>query len=304
MYSARRERGGRRPGAQGLRAARRVVIATKVYNPMSDDPNDRGLSRKHILRGDRRQPAAARHRLRRSLPDPPLRPAHADRGDARGAGRRRPSRQGALHRRVVDVRLAVHEGAGACQRQHGWAPFVSMQNHYNLIYREEEREMLPLCRAEGIGVIPWSPLARGRLRAGNRAVMPGGRPSGPRPTDYAGVLYDATKAQDDAIIDSRPARWRNAWPFDGADRLCLGLQPPGHHGADRRHLPRGATGRCGGRPRCETLGRGRNENGSALPDKAGCRTHLIRAYLQGGRPSEAAARLSSASRFCATRRPA
>src|SRR5271157_5753275 len=49
------------------------------------------------------------------------------------------------------------------QRAHGWAPFVSMQNYYNLLYREEEREMLPLCQAEGIGVIPWSPLARGRL---------------------------------------------------------------------------------------------------------------------------------------------
>ncbi len=52
--------------------------------------------------------------------------------------------------------------------QHGWTRFISMQNHYNLVYREEEREMLPLCRAEGIGVIPWSPLARGFL-TGNRA---------------------------------------------------------------------------------------------------------------------------------------
>jgi aryl-alcohol dehydrogenase (NADP+) len=55
----------------------------------------------------------------------------------------------------------------ATQQQHGWVKFVSMQNHYNLVYREEEREMLPQCRAEGIGVIPWSPLARGFL-AGNR----------------------------------------------------------------------------------------------------------------------------------------
>ena len=52
--------------------------------------------------------------------------------------------------------------------RHGWTRFVSMQNHYNLVYREEEREMLPLCREEGIGVIPWSPLARGFL-AGNRS---------------------------------------------------------------------------------------------------------------------------------------
>src|SRR5204863_3810583 len=56
---------------------------------------------------------------------------------------------------------------------HGWTRFASMQNHYNLIYREEEHEMLPLCRAEGIGVIPWSPLARGLLAGGRRKGLEG-----------------------------------------------------------------------------------------------------------------------------------
>ena len=65
--------------------------------------------------------------------------------------------------------------------RHGWTRFVSMQNHYNLIYREEEREMLPLCREEGIGVIPWSPLARGFL-AGNRRKADRGETAAPRPT--------------------------------------------------------------------------------------------------------------------------
>ena len=88
-----------------------VVIATKVYFPTRKDPNGRGLSRKAILSGDRREPPAARHRLRRPVPDPPLGLRDADRGDARGAARRREGGQGPLPRRLVDVRLAVLQGA-------------------------------------------------------------------------------------------------------------------------------------------------------------------------------------------------
>ena len=87
------------------------MIATKVHGRMRPGPNGAGLSRKAILPRDRRQPAPARHRLRRPLPDPPLGSAHADRGDAGGAARRRAGRQGALHRRLVDVRVAVRQGA-------------------------------------------------------------------------------------------------------------------------------------------------------------------------------------------------
>jgi aryl-alcohol dehydrogenase (NADP+) len=72
--------------------------------------------------------------------------------------------------------------------QHGWTRFASMQNHYNLIYREEEREMIPLCRAEGIGVIPWSPLARGFL-AGNRSRGGGGETVRSQTDDYAAEMY-------------------------------------------------------------------------------------------------------------------
>ena len=68
---------------------------------------------------------------------------------------------------------------------HGWTRFVSMQNHYNLLYREEEREMMPLCQSEGIGVIPWSPLARGRLLARGRAKAP----SVSRPISSAKTMY-------------------------------------------------------------------------------------------------------------------
>ena len=71
---------------------------------------------------------------------------------------------------------------------HGWTRFVSMQNHYNLVYREEEREMLPLCRAEGIGVIPWSPLARGFL-AGNRTRSGEQTTVRARTDDFAQSMY-------------------------------------------------------------------------------------------------------------------
>mgnify|MGYP003693903505 CR=1 FL=1 len=76
--------------------------------------------------------------------------------------RRDKSGKGSLHRCVVDVCLAILKALYKAD-SHGWSRFVSMQNHYNLINREEEREMLPLCASEGMGVIPWSPLARGRL---------------------------------------------------------------------------------------------------------------------------------------------
>jgi aryl-alcohol dehydrogenase-like predicted oxidoreductase len=84
------------------------------------------------------------------------------------------------------------------QRANGWSRFVSMQNHLNLLYREEEREMLPLCRAEGIGVIPWSPLARGRL-----ARPFSSEPRTPRAeTDVFGdSLYKKTEEADRRIID-------------------------------------------------------------------------------------------------------
>ena len=110
-----------------------------------------------------------------------------DRGDAGGAERRREGRQGPLHRRVVDVRVAVRPHAGR-QRRHGWVRFVSMQPQYNLVYREEEREMLPLCRAEGVGVIPWSPLARGFL-AGGRAAPKEGNTERARTDEFSPRLY-------------------------------------------------------------------------------------------------------------------
>ena len=143
-----------------------VVIATKVFYPVTDHPNGKGLSRKHIM-------AAIDGSLKRLGVDyVDLYQIH--RYDDHTAIE---VTLEALHD-VVKAGKAIHIGASSMyawqfaqmlytQRARGWTPFVSMQNHYNLIYREEEREMIPFCRDEGIGLIPWSPLARGFL-AGNR----------------------------------------------------------------------------------------------------------------------------------------
>jgi aryl-alcohol dehydrogenase (NADP+) len=91
--------------------------------------------------------------------------------------------------------------------RHGWTRFVSMQNHYNLVYREEEREMLPLCREEGIGVIPWSPLARGFL-AGNRRAAGHGDTARAKTDDIAHQLYyaDSDFRIVDRVVDVAKAR--------------------------------------------------------------------------------------------------
>jgi aryl-alcohol dehydrogenase (NADP+) len=143
-----------------------VVIATKVFYPLTDDPDAGGLSRKYIMK-------AIDDSLRRLGVD------YVDLYQIHRYDKNVPIAETleALHD-VVRAGKARYIGASSMfawqfaqmlstQDQRGWTRFVSMQNHYNLIYREEEREMIPLCRAEGIALIPWSPLARGFL-AGNR----------------------------------------------------------------------------------------------------------------------------------------
>lgn len=139
-----------------------VVIATKVYFPLGDKPNQRGLSRKHIL-------AAVEDSLRRLGTD------YIDLYQIHRWDDETPIEETleTLHALVQSGKVR-YLGASSMYAwqfasalhiadQHNWTRFVSMQPHYNLIYREEEREMLPLCQHAGIGVIPWSPLARGRL---------------------------------------------------------------------------------------------------------------------------------------------
>ena len=144
----------------------KVVLATKVYFPMSDDPNDRGLSRKHIMSavdGSLRRLGTDYidlYQIHRWDSDTPIEETLTALDAVVRAGKVRYIGASSMMSWQFAKALYLSDRLGL-------ARFASMQNHYNLVYREEEREMLPLCREEGIGVIPWSPLARGFL-AGNR----------------------------------------------------------------------------------------------------------------------------------------
>ncbi|QQR40738.1 aldo/keto reductase [Devosia rhizoryzae] len=171
-----------------------LVLATKLYNPMSQDPNDRGLSRKHVFEavdGSLKRLGTDYidlYQLHRFDYETPLEETLDALNDVVRAGKVRYLGASSMHAWQFMKALGL-------QRAHGWAPFVSMQPHYNLMYREEEREMIPLCRSEGVGVIPWSPLARGRL-AGRGADA-----STRSQTDKtAGALYDRSAEQDEAVV--------------------------------------------------------------------------------------------------------
>jgi 1-deoxyxylulose-5-phosphate synthase len=166
------------------------VLATKVRSPMGPGPNDRGLSRKHLLE-------AIDASLRRLGTD------HVDLYQVHRWDAATPIEETmqALHD-IVRAGKARYLGASSMYAWqfakaqhtadlHGWTRFSAMQNHYNLLYREEEREMLPQCRDMGVGVIPWSPLARGLL-AGTR-TRDGARRTTRAATDaYADELYTST----------------------------------------------------------------------------------------------------------------
>jgi aryl-alcohol dehydrogenase-like predicted oxidoreductase len=173
------------------------VLATKVNGTMGDGPNDRGLSRKHILAGI---DASLRrldtdyvdlYQIHRWDSETPIEETMAALHDVVRAGKARYI--GASSMYAWQFAKAQHVA-----ERHGWTRFVSMQNHYNLVYREEEREMLPLCLDQGVGVIPWSPLARGML-AGNRGRA-GDRRTIRASTDaFADTLYTD---DDFAVVDA------------------------------------------------------------------------------------------------------
>jgi aryl-alcohol dehydrogenase (NADP+) len=174
-----------------------VVIATKVFNRMSDDPNDRGLSRKHIMASIDRSLARLGtdyvdlYQIHRWDFETPIEETLDALHDVVKAGKARYI--GASSMMAWQFAKALY-----LADRHGWTRFVSMQNHYNLVYREEEREMLPLCREEGIGVIPWSPLARGFL-AGNRRRGEKTATTRERTDAYAHGLY--YEESDYAVAD-------------------------------------------------------------------------------------------------------
>jgi aryl-alcohol dehydrogenase-like predicted oxidoreductase len=166
-----------------------VVLATKVFNRVAPGPNMKGLSRKHVQQGCE----ASLRRLGVETID--LYQVH------------RFDWHTPLDEMLAALDFLVHQGkvryigassAAAWQfaqalslsERNGWARFVSMQNHYNLIYREEEREMIPLCQAEGIAVIPWSPLARGLLAGTRKAPDDKTATARSASDEFAWKLYD------------------------------------------------------------------------------------------------------------------
>lgn len=214
-----------------------VVIATKLYNPMGDKPTQRGLSRKHVMEAI----DASLKRLgtdyvdlyiiHRFDPETPIEETAEALSDVVKAGK-------ALYLGASSMWTWQFMKMLALQRAKGLAPFVSMQNYLNLVYREEEREMLPLCRSEGIGVTPWSPLARGFLagtspRQGEAATVRA------RTDAYAQVLGLGSE-QDQAILarvnevarrlGAKPAQVALAWVLGvpGVTSPIVGASKPHH----------------------------------------------------------------------------
>ncbi|MES2260420.1 MAG: aldo/keto reductase [Pseudomonadota bacterium] len=172
-----------------------VVIATKVYFPQGNKPNRRGLSRKALMteidNSLRRLGTdyVDLYQIHRWDYDTPIEETLEALHDIVKAGKARYIGASSMYAWQFAKALYTSD-------RHGWTRFATMQNHLNLINREEEREMLPLCQAEGIGVLPWSPLARGRLTR-DWAV-----PSARSDTDLIGKeLYTASEASDRLVAE-------------------------------------------------------------------------------------------------------
>lgn len=213
-----------------------VVIATKVFFEMGPGPNDRGLSRKHILSAI--DASLTRlgmdyidvYQIHRFDEDTPIEETMEALHDVVRSGKARYIGASSM----FAWQFAAMQHAADL---HGWTRFTSMQPHYNLVYREEEREMLPLCRAQGVGVIPWSPLARGFL-AGNRTRGKGGETKRSQSDDYAHTMYydDSDFDVVDRVVaiakgrGVRPTQVALAWLLSrpGVTSPIIGASKPSH----------------------------------------------------------------------------
>ncbi|EOW6516795.1 aldo/keto reductase [Cronobacter dublinensis] len=173
-----------------------VVVATKVYHQVGDLPQ--GLSRPQILRSidDSLRRLGMEYvdllQIHRWDYDTPIEETLEALNEVVKAGKARYIGASSMHPHQFEQALNL-------QKENGWAPFVTMQNHYNLIYREEEQEMLPLCYREGVAVIPWSPLARGRL------TRPWGETTARLVSDEFGKTLYSESEENDARIAERLA---------------------------------------------------------------------------------------------------
>jgi aryl-alcohol dehydrogenase-like predicted oxidoreductase len=173
-----------------------VVIATKVHGEMRNEPNGRGLSRKEIL--FELDQSLSRlgtdyvdlYQIHRWDYETPIEETLEALHDVVKAGKVRYIGASSMYAWQFAKSLCLAE-------LHGWTRFVSMQNHYNLLYREEEREMMGLCKEEGIAVIPWSPLARGRLTRAWQAES-----TKRSETDrFGNTMYSRTEEDDKKVVD-------------------------------------------------------------------------------------------------------
>src|SRR6266511_1484215 len=176
------------------------VLATKIFFPMGPGPNDRGLSRKHVLAGidDSLRRLGTDHvdlyQIHRWDDETPIEETMAALHDVVRAGKARYI--GASSMYAWQFAKAQHTAQAA-----GWTRFASMQNHYNLVYREEEREMIPLCLDQGVGCIPYSPLARGLLGGGRQRSGGAGGHGRPGRPGGAGHGTATTRAGSDPLAD-------------------------------------------------------------------------------------------------------
>ena len=201
----------------------RVVVATKVYSPMGEDPNLRGLSRKHIHHAI--DDSLTRlgmdyvdlYQIHRFDYDTPIEETLEALDDVVKSGKALYVGASSMYAWQFARMLYTADAMGLSR-------FVTMQNHYNLIYREEEREMLPLCREEGIGAIPWSPLARGFVM-GNRRRADQGDTVRARTDAYAhGIYYQQS---DFDVVDRITEVARNRGVSNAQIALAWVLQQPG-----------------------------------------------------------------------------
>lgn len=198
-----------------------IVLATKVHGRMRPGPNGAGLSRKAILseidNSLRRLGTdyVDLYQIHRWDPETPIEETLEALHDVVKAGKARYIGASSMHAWQFAKALYLAD-------RHGWTRFVSMQNYVNLLYREEEREMLPLCRAEGVGVIPWSPLARGRL------TRDWDETSARSETDEFGkTLYAATAEADREVVEAVAAVARARGVPRAQVALAWVLQQPG-----------------------------------------------------------------------------
>jgi aryl-alcohol dehydrogenase-like predicted oxidoreductase len=175
-----------------------IVLATKVHGRMRKDPNGRGLSRKAIFTEIDKSlqrlgvDYVDLYQIHRWDYETPIEETLQALHDVVKSGKTRYIGASSMHAWQFAKALYLAD-------LHGWTRFVSMQNHYNLLNREEEREMMKLCAAEGVGVIPWSPMARGRLVRSADQTSESGRP---KTDDLANKLYSKINESDHAIIEA------------------------------------------------------------------------------------------------------